>query len=340
MAKIKVGLIGCGKQATKHIASLKKIPDVEIVLSDIKTDQARDLATRNNEIWTEHPDDIIADEKVSAVVICTPTHTHSQLIAQAIKARKDVFCEKPLCDTMEEAFELRRLEKQSDRIIMIGYIYRFVPIFEEGYRLFYELQLNGESLVMGRPLSAFFRLGGRGGHQLWKHQKATGGGAINEMLVHMIDLANWYFGPLQNTEVISCDLRYPERVINGKKFQVDAEDFILVRSFSANGMEIFCQSDLITPVFSQYVEIQGENGSFMGSIKPDMPSYVYLKEDRGGYIAEKTELRYGRRNVLDIQMMAFILSVLNRKYPDRNTVEDSLKTMSILDEIRKQVKEV
>jgi predicted dehydrogenase len=337
MAKIKVGVIGCGKQAAKHIASLKNIPNVEMVLSDIEIDLARDLAAKNRESWAESPDDIIADEKVQAVVICTPTHTHTSLIVRAIKAEKNVFCEKPLCDSMKEALELQRIEKQSDRIIMIGYIYRFVPIFEEGYRLFREQQQEGESLVLGRPLSAFFRLGGRGGHQLWKHQKVTGGGVINEMLVHMIDLANWYFGPLQKTEVISCDLRYPERIINGEKFQVDAEDFILIRFFGANGLEIFCQADLTTPAFSQYVEIQGENGSFMGSIKPDMPSYVYLKESRGGYISGKTELQYGRRNVLDMQMMTFIQAVLKRDFPNRNTVKDSLKLISIMDEIKKQV---
>lgn len=337
MAKIKVGVIGCGKQAAKHIASLKNIPDVEMVLSDIETDLARDLAAKNGESWAEHPDDVIADKNVQVLVICTPTRTHASLITQAIEAEKDVFCEKPLCDSMEEALGLQRLEKQSDRIIMIGYVYRFVPIFEEGYKLICEQCRDGESLVLGKPLSAFFRLGGRGGHQLWKHQKATGGGAINEMLVHMIDLTNWYFGPLKNIEVVSCDLRYPDRVIQGEKFRVDAEDYILVRCLGFNDIEIFCQADLITSSFCQYTEIQGENGSFMGSIQLDMPSYIFLKENRGGYIAGKTDLQYERRNVLDMQMLAFIQAVLKRDFPDRNTVEDSLKLMSIMDEIRKQV---
>ena len=48
---------------------------------------------------------------------------------------------------------------------------------------------------------------------------------------------------------------------------VDAEDYVMIRCFGANGIEIFCQADLITPVFCQYVEIQGENRTFMGSIQ-------------------------------------------------------------------------
>jgi predicted dehydrogenase len=337
MNKIKIGFLGCGKQAGKHIASLQKIPNVELVLGDKDKSLAKELAEKNKVSWVDDPENIFADDEIMAVIICTPTQTHGSLITSALQANKDVLCEKPLCDTMEEALALQQLEKQSDQIVMVGYVYRYVPIFEEGHKIIHQQQVSGESLVLGRPLSAFFRLGGRGGHQVWKHQKDSGGGAINEMLVHMIDLANWYFGPLANVEVISCDLRYPERKVNGKNVLVDAEDQIWMRCLGRNEVEIFCQADLITPAFSQFVEIQGENGSFMGSIQSDNPSFVFLKESRGGYNTGKTELRFGRRNVFDIQMMSFIQAVLRREAPDRNTIDDSLMLMQILGEIREQV---
>jgi predicted dehydrogenase len=338
MPTIKVGLIGCGKQAGKHIAGLLNIPRVELVLSDIRSDLAEELALKNGVQWTDHPDSILSDSTIQAVVICTPTQSHISLIKAALNGDKDVFCEKPLCDSIKEAYDLKEYSKHYEQVVMIGYVYRFVPIFGEGYKLLCEHKINGESLVLGRILSAFFRLGGRGGHQAWKHKKASGGGAINEMLVHMIDLANWYFGPLKNVEVISCDLRYPQRIINGEKVEADAEDFILFRCLGTDGSEILCQGDLITPAFSQYVEIQGENGTFMGSIQSDMPSYIFLKESRGGYSVGKTMLQFGRRNVLDIQMMAFIQSVLRRQFHDRNSIDDSLALMHILEEIRGQVK--
>jgi len=339
MNEVKIGLVGCGKQAPKHISGLKKIPGVELVLSDIQADLARDLAAKEGIAWVENMDDIFADPGIVATAICTPTRTHVGLIKNAIEAGKHVFCEKPLSDSIEEARNLQRALAGSDRIVMLGYVYRFVPILVEAHRLFSLQRLNGESLTMGRPLSAFFRLGGRGSHQTWKHQKATGGGAINEMLVHMIDLANWYFGPIEEIEVISHDIRCPERVIQGRKMEADAEDFILIRCIGACGVEIFCQADLITPAFTQYVEIQSENGSFMGSIQADMPSYIFLKEARGGYDAGRTELRFGQRNLFDIQIMTFVQSVLQNRLPDRNTVEDSLQLMWLTEKIRKQVAE-
>jgi predicted dehydrogenase len=258
MNKIKVGILGCGKQAGKHIASLQKIPNVEVVLGDIDKSLAKGLAEKNKVSWVDDPENIFANNDIMAVIICTPTQTHASLIKSALKAKKDILCEKPLCDDMEEALALQELKQQSQQIVTVGYVYRYVPIFEEGHKIIHQQQVNGESLVLGRPLSAFFRLGGRGGHRIWKHQKVSGGGAIKEMLVHMVDLANWYFGPLTNIEVISCDLRYPERYVNGEKVRVDAEDHIWIRCLGCSDIEIFCQADLITPAFSQFVEIQGE----------------------------------------------------------------------------------
>jgi predicted dehydrogenase len=335
--RIKIGLIGCGKQAVKHIASLKTIPNVDLSLSDIENDLAQSLAKKEGLDWRRTPDELFEDNNIDAVVICTPTQSHTSLIKEAIAAKKDVFCEKPLCESVIEAAELSNIVADSGRMVMVGYIYRFVPIFEEGYEIFRARQINDESFIMGCPQTAFFRLGGRGGHQLWKHQKASGGGAINEMLVHMLDLANWYFGPFRDIEVLSCALRSPTRAINGEKVQVDAEDFILTRCYGVNGTEIYCQADLITPAFSQYVEVQSENGTFMGSIQADMPSYVFLKESRGGYDEGKTILKFGQRNLFDIQMMAFVQWVLRKELQDRNTVHESVELMEVMDEIRKQV---
>ena len=336
MDNIKIGIIGCGKQAEKHISSLKKIPGIDMIITDIDKEVSRQLAKKEGILSEDFPEKIFNDKGIKGVVICTPTRTHIHYLKKAIEADKDVLCEKPLSDSLEEIVEIEELTANSNRIVLIGYLYRFVPIFEEGFNIFRKQQVNGKSFLMGKPLSAYFRLGGRGDHQAWKHLKEEGGGAINEMLVHIVDLANWYFGPLEKIEIISCDLRRPYRVIKGKEVAANAEDFILVRAKGVNNVEIFCQADLITPSFSQYVEIQAENGSFMGSIQNDFSSYIHLKESRGGFGAGKTEFNFVKRNILDIQMMAFILAILRNQSIDRNSVNDSLQLMKIMEEIRLQ----
>lgn len=339
MNRIKLGIVGCGKQASKHIASLKKIPGAEMVLADIVPEAAKSLADKVQCPSVETPDTIYEDPDMRAVVICTPTQSHFSLIAKALEKGIHVFCEKPLSESIEEIEKLREMEQSSDAVLTVGYVYRFVPAFEEGYRLFREMQVKGHSLILGKPLTAFFRLGGRGSHQVWKHRKETGGGAINEMLVHMIDLANWYFGPLNRLEIVSNNVHLPSRLIQGEVVHADAEDFILVRCRGHNGIEIFCQADLVTPAFNQYVEIQAENGSFRGSIQQDSPSYVFLNEARGGFNAGKTMLSFGQRHLLDYQMLYFVLSILHNRKAGKNTVKDSLQLTNIIDQIRHRIEE-
>jgi predicted dehydrogenase len=339
MKPIKVGVIGCGKQASKHIAGLKKIPGTEIVLADIQSEFAKAMAAKNGCQYVSKPDDVFDARDVQAVIICTPTQTHVPIIKQALEAGNHVFCEKPLSDRIQEIDELKEMAARTDCIVTVGYVYRHVPAFEEGYRIFRQNRYNGENLLIGEPVNAFFRLGGRGSHQAWKHRKESGGGAINEMLVHMIDLANWYFGPLNNLKVVSNHLYLKERKINGEKVSADAEDYIMVQCKGVDGIEIFCQADLVTPAFSQYLEVQGENGSFRGSIQQDSPSYLFLNESRGGYDAGKTTFSFGQRNLLDYQMLSFILSVLQNEKPEKNTIDDSLQLIRIIDQIKSQIQE-
>jgi predicted dehydrogenase len=332
--QVKVGLIGCGKQASKHIVSLHKIPGVSVVVSDINTTIARQFAQQVHCDYVDHPDEIFEDDSICAIIICTPTQSHVSLILQGCKNKKHIFCEKPLTESLEDLKPLEKALEDSGTILMVGYIYRFVPVFEECYRMLRDCLIDGSSFILGKPLAAHFRLGGRGSHQAWKHLKLQGGGAINEMLVHMIDLANWFFGPLQDVDVISNRLLLREREINGDVVAADAEDYVFVKCRNRHGLEIYCQADLVTPDFVQYVEIQGENGSFRGSIQPNSPSYVFLKEGRGGYDPGRTDFSFGKRNLIDIQMTSFVNAVVNNKRPDRNTLNDSYHLMKIINKIK------
>ena len=337
MKKIKVGIIGCGKQAGKHVSSLQKMPGISIIAADINIEYAQNFALQKKCEYAKSPEILIDDATVDALVLCTPTPSHVPLIRQALEQRKHVFCEKPLSESLEEAESLQDALERAGTILMLGYIYRFVPVFEECYRLFQEDTLDGSSLSLGRPLTGYFRLGGRGSHQVWKHKKDMGGGAINEMLVHMIDLVNWFFGPIDDIDVISCGVLLPERTIDSQIVKADAEDYILVKCVTSAGQEFYCQADLITPEFCQYVEIQAENGTFRGSIQGESPSYVFLKEGRAGYDSGKTIFNFGQRNMIDIQMTSFIQCVRKEVQPDRNTLHDSLELMKSINKIKEQV---
>ena len=334
MEPIRIGLIGCGKQAGKHISGLAKVEGVDLVLADIEPRAARGLAEPKGLSWTTDIGALLGDAAVSALDICTPTSSHRELIMSAVDAGKDFICEKPLCETAAEAHEIADGVDRRGLIGMVGFIYRFAPIFVTTKQLIDSAGHEGQSEALGRILSGFFRIGGRGSHQVWKHRKATAGGAITEMLSHILDLAIWYFGPAADVELLVRDLRQPRRVIQGREEEVDAEDYVVARVRSESGVEVLLQADLITPAFTQLMEIQGENGSLMGSIQPEMPSFVFCKTAAGGYPAGRTDLSCPPTNLFEMQMAAFVESVRSRKAPRGCTAADSVLVLNAIEKLR------
>lgn len=330
--EMKIGLIGCGKQAPKHISGLTAADVSEIVVADVDRERADALAanyTDGNVIACDGADALLADPDVAAVSICTPTPSHAPLIRKAIAAGKHYLCEKPLCETAEEADDLARLTREAGLVGMVGYIYRYAPAFEKAKEILGDVDTTGVSPVLGRVTNAFFRIGGRGSHMAWKHQKATGGGAINEMLVHMIDLAQWFFGPAEDFNLDAVRHYWKTREIGGQTVETDAEDWVLASMRSRAGVDMLLQADFITPAFTQYVEIQGENGSFMGSIQNDFPCFVFCVKEAGGYKAGKTALDIKPTNMFEAQMGEFVEAVRGRT-KNRSPVDNSGQILRFL----------
>jgi myo-inositol 2-dehydrogenase / D-chiro-inositol 1-dehydrogenase len=331
---MKIAVIGCGRQAAKHVAGLRQCPDVEIVLADKEPALARALGEREGLPWTEGVDQLLADPGVHAVDLCVPTPAHAPLIRQALAAQKDFFCEKPLCQSAAEAEEINGLTARAERVGMVGYVYRHAPVFQAARAILEGAAESGHSPVLGTISLALMRIGGRGSAAVWKHRRAEGGGAINEMLVHMLDLAVWYFGPMARAELLREDLLRPGRLIAGRMEQADAEDFVLARFTTGAGIPIVIQGDLVTPSFTQLIEIQGDNGTLMASIQPEMPQFVYAVRAAGGYPAGRTELTRDNINFFDAQMAAFVAALRERR-PDANrTLGDSLHVMRALEALK------
>ena len=333
---MRIALIGCGKQAIKHLRGLRRCPGVEIVLADKEVDRARALGDAEGLPWVERSEDLIADPEVKAVVLCVPVRAHASLIRQCIAAGKDFFCEKPSCETAAQARELYELTQRARRIGMIGYVYRFAPMFQKAHSVLAGASDSGTSPVIGKLAVAIIRIGGRGSAALWKHRRAEGGGALNEMLVHMIDLAVWCLGPLERAELMINELLRPQRMIAGQMETADAEDFVLARFWTRAGVPVIIQADLVTPAFMQLFEVHGDNGTLMASIQPEMPQFVFALEAAGGYPAGRTEFGRGNFSMFEEQMAAFVAAVRDGAAHRGGTLADSVRVMEAIDALRDQ----
>ena len=126
---MKIGLLGAGRIGRIHGLNVAARGDAELVaVTDAMPEAAASLAaaTGANATSTEA---ILADPAIDAVLICTPTDTHADLIEQAVSAGKAVFCEKPVdLDAARIRRCLATVEK-SGKPLMIGFNRRFDPNF-------------------------------------------------------------------------------------------------------------------------------------------------------------------------------------------------------------------
>jgi myo-inositol 2-dehydrogenase / D-chiro-inositol 1-dehydrogenase len=193
---------------------------------------------------------------------------------------------------------------------------------------------TGKSPVLGELSVALMRIGGRGSAAFWKHRRDAGGGAINEMLVHMLDLAVWYFGPVESIHSVMTDLLRPQRAIGGQMERVDAEDFVIARFTSRSGVPVVIQADLVTPSFTQMIEVQGDNGTLMASIQPEIPQFIFTLNAAGGYAAGRTELKFENINLVEAEMAAFVAAIRESRAEECGTLSDSVEVMKALEMIR------
>lgn len=325
---MKIGIIGCGKQAVKHIEGFRANGVDDFVCYDLNPMAARAFAEKNRTQQAETLDQLFDDPDVRAIDICTPVSSHFELARRSINSGRPFFCEKPLTASLDEDRQLLAMSVEANVCGMVGYIYRFVPALELGKAVC-------DAGAIGNAHSAIFRVGGRGSHMAWKHQKASGGGALNEMAVHMIDLAYWYFGEMETVQLFDIDRRQSRRKIGGQFVDCDAEDWIVAKMVSKKGVNVLLQADLVTPAFTQYVEIQGDEGSFAGSIDPNYASYLHLTREWGKYKTGRNALDISPSNFYKAQMGMFA-EVVQGGEPDRNTLSDSVAVMELQEQIRKQ----
>lgn len=327
--KVKIGIVGLGKIGRRHLNAYSSIENVEIRgYCDINDNPSLRANSRLSEAtFFDSFEDLVKSKEIEVVDVCVPTYQHHKVILKALEEKKHIFCEKPLTHKLEYAHQIKAKAKQCNKIVMVGYLYRFHPSFEL-------LQDILKKDIIGRPYYAIFRLGGRGGHRAWKHQWDKGGGAVLDMLTHMLDLALFYFGKLTDIKPFFLGTLLKERLIDEEKVRVSSEDCALLSSKTEKGVQVFFISDMITPSFMNLVEVHGDNGSFVGSIIPTFPTILYLKRPRGIYDRGQNVFNYTSTNLIEKELKYFISCILNSDHPN-SSVADSIKILEVIEKIRR-----
>jgi len=128
--KVRVGLIGAGRIGQVHAASIAENHDVEFTyIADVFVDGAQKLADRYGTKVTSDPQELIDADDVDAVIVCSPTSTHVDLISASIDAGVHVMCEKPIDLDIKRVDALLEKVNSAKTQIALGFNRRFDPNF-------------------------------------------------------------------------------------------------------------------------------------------------------------------------------------------------------------------
>lgn len=141
--KLRVGIIGTGGIANSHYNAYAKQPDVEIVAAaDLIPGKAEKfLKDRgcNAKTFTDYKE-MIDTMNLDAVSVCTYNSTHKECTIYALQHGLPVLLEKPMTVTLDEAIEIRKVEKETGKIVSVG----FQPRFDANMQMIKKIVQSGE----------------------------------------------------------------------------------------------------------------------------------------------------------------------------------------------------
>lgn len=195
MKKWRVGLIGNGGICKgAHLGFYTNQDRVEVVaLCDIIIERAeylRDNFFPEAKVYTDYKE-LLKDETIDSVDICTPNYLHSIIAVDAFKAGKHVFTEKPDAIDVSEVLRMKEASEKAGKTLMVMRNNRFVDASVWAKK--YIDKGNMGEIYCGRCGWQRRRgIPGKGGWFTTKEQ--SGGGPLIDLGVHLIDLAIWLMG--------------------------------------------------------------------------------------------------------------------------------------------------
>jgi predicted dehydrogenase len=120
--RIAIGVIGAGGMANGNMGAAKEWVDV-VAIADVDSERAESSNQRMSggkaKVYEDYRK-VLERKDLDAIHIATPDHWHTKPLVEAMLAGKDVYCEKPLTLTIDEGKLIRKIQKETGRIVQVG----------------------------------------------------------------------------------------------------------------------------------------------------------------------------------------------------------------------------
>lgn len=287
--RVNIAVIGTGRMGSVHTENLAhKIPKANLsAVCDIRLEVAQAIADelRIPRVVRDYHD-LLADPAIQAVLIATPTDTHTQIIADAARAGKQIFSEKPLSLDLPSIDAALAVVNQTGVKLQVGFNRRF----DKSFRQLREVVASGK---IGRP--CLLRITDRDPEPPSMAYIKNAGCIFLDLTIHDFDMARFQLGEVEQVYATGGALINPE--ISAVD---DIDTAAIVLHFANGALGLIDNSRQAVYGYDQRLEVLGTTGAVMannestntisfadagGFRSPQLP-YFFMHRYADAYVAE------------------------------------------------------
>lgn len=313
-----MAVLGAGRIGKIHAANIALGGDAKLVaVADPLDGAAIALAGPFGATAFEDPVEAIDSDDVQAIVICTPTPTHVDLIVHAANRGKAVLCEKPVAlDIAKADFAVRETEALGAQVMM-GFNRRFDPTTQQLRKA-----IDAGEIGEVRQVIVTSRDPGLASREYLR----SSGGIFRDMTIHDFDMARWLLGE-EPVEVSALASRLVDKTLD----EFDDFDAVMVQMRTASGKQchINCCREAVYG-YDQRFEIFGSKGMLSNenlrasTIRRWSSTQTEAREPLLHFFLERYQEAYR------IELAEFIAAVINKRAMPV-TVHDGRQALRLAD---------
>ncbi len=313
MAPARTLVIGVGSIGERHTRCFGATGRVELGICEV-SDSLRETVAHRYAIPHRYAtlDDALQKRPWDVAVIATPAHLHVPMARQLVSAGLHVLIEKPFSTSLEGIEELIELVERRRRVASVAYIHRANPVVQSMHAAI-------ASGRFGRPVQLVVVAGQHfpkyrpAYRSIYYARRETGGGAIQDALTHMVNLAELMVGPVER---VAADAAH--QVLEG----VEVEDTVqalarhgdVLASYSLNQYQAPNETTLTVVCERGTARVELDRGRWISMIEP------------GGQWHEEFRFEGERDDAFIRQAHAFLDAVEGQK-PVLCSLRDGLQTL-------------
>jgi predicted dehydrogenase len=211
--KVRIAQAGIANHGRTILNATRDAGNLQLVSCfDINVEANEQVAREFGATAASGYDQLVNDPNVDAVSLVTPNHLHLEQIQKAVKAKKHIFVDKPITNTVAEAREAVSLAATAGLILMVGHNTRRRQVFRRAKALLAEQRI-GEIVAVEANLSR--PAGLQAGLPAWKADRRTC--ALLPMMqlgIHYVDAIEYLLGPVERVSCFAANIAMPNQVFD------------------------------------------------------------------------------------------------------------------------------